>query len=37
MLGAVSIGKATIIALDDVPILVTDPWIGNEDEAYLGS
>lgn len=37
MLGAVSIGNATIIALDDVPILATDPWIGDEDEAYFGS
>ncbi|MEE9412736.1 MAG: hypothetical protein V3V22_06745 [Methylococcales bacterium] len=37
MLGAVSIGNATIIVLDDVPILATDPWIGDEDEAYFGS
>ena len=30
-------GNATIIAYDDVPILATDPWIGDEDSAYFGS
>lgn len=32
-----TIGNATIIAYDDGPVLVTDPWIGDEDPAYFGS
>ena len=30
-------GNATIIAYDNKPVLVTDPWIGDEDSAYFGS
>jgi len=30
-------GNATIIAYDHLPILATDPWIGDEDSAYFGS
>ena len=30
-------GNATIIAYDNLPILATDPWIGDEDSAYFGS
>ena len=33
-----TIGNATLIAYDDfVPILSTDPWFGDEDDAYFGS
>ena len=33
-----TIGNATLIAYDDfVPILTTDPWFGDEDDAYFGS
>jgi len=35
MVGFETIGNATIIAYDDVPILATDPWINGE--AYFGS
>ncbi len=37
MLGVMTIGNATLIALDDTPVLTTDPWVGDEDEAYFGS
>ena len=37
MLGVKTIGNATLIAFDERPVLVTDPWLGNEDEAYFGS
>ena len=30
-------GNATIIAYDDLPIIATDPWYGDEDSAYFGS
>jgi hypothetical protein len=30
-------GNATIIAYDNLPVLATDPWIGDEDSAYFGS
>ncbi|OGT45964.1 MAG: hypothetical protein A3E83_02685 [Gammaproteobacteria bacterium RIFCSPHIGHO2_12_FULL_41_20] len=30
-------GNATIIAYDGKPVLVTDPWFGDEDPAYFGS
>ena len=33
-----TIGNATLIAYDEaVPILSTDPWFGDEDNAYFGS
>lgn len=32
-----TIGNATLIVLDPDPLLVTDPWIGDEDDAYFGS
>jgi hypothetical protein len=37
MLGVKTIGNATLIAYDEVPILATDPWFGDEDEAFFGS
>ena len=37
MLGVKSIGNATIIAYDEKPILSTDTWFGEEDDAYFGS
>lgn len=37
MLGATTIGNATLIAYEDKPILATDPWLGDEDPAYFGS
>jgi len=37
MIGAQTIGNATLIAYDDVPILSTDPWLGSNDYAYFGS
>jgi hypothetical protein len=37
MLGIKTIGNATLIAYDDVPILATDPWFGDEDSAFFGS
>ena len=30
-------GNATIIVYDEVPLLATDPWIGDEEPAYFGS
>ena len=35
MVGFETIGSATIIAYDDVPIVATDPWINGD--AYFGS
>ena len=35
MIGAQTIGNATLIAYDDKPILSTDPWLGSEDYAYF--
>ena len=33
-----SIGNASLIFKEnDIPILVTDPWVGDEDPAYFGS
>ena len=33
-----TIGNATLIAYDNfVPVLSTDPWFGDEDDAYFGS
>ena len=33
-----TIGNATLIAYDNnLPILSTDPWFGDEDDAYFGS
>jgi hypothetical protein len=37
MLGAITTGNATLIAVDGEPILATDPWMGDLDEAYFGS
>ena len=39
MLGVIAIGNATLIAMDDKPVLATDPWFGGKegDEAYFGS
>jgi hypothetical protein len=37
MIGAQTIGNATLIAYDGEPILSTDPWLGAEDYAYFGS
>jgi hypothetical protein len=37
MLGVKTTGNATLIAYDDVPVLATDPWFGDEDEAFFGS
>jgi hypothetical protein len=37
MLGVKTIGNATLIAFDEQPILATDPWFGDEDEACFGS
>ena len=37
MLGVQTIGNATLIAYDDVPILATDPWMGGDHYAYFGS
>ena len=36
MIGLNTIGNATIIAYDKIPIISTDPWL-NDDEAYFGS
>ena len=36
MIGLNTIGNATIIAYDKIPIIATDPWL-NDDEAYFGS
>ena len=37
MIGAQTIGNATIIAYDKTPILSTDPWLGSDHYAYFGS
>jgi len=37
MLGVQTIGNATLIAYDNVPILSTDPWMGGDHYAYFGS
>jgi hypothetical protein len=37
LLGVKTIGNATLIAFDGDPVLVTDPWIGDDDPAYFGS
>jgi hypothetical protein len=37
MIGIATIGNATLIAYDDIPVLSTDPWFGDEDPAYFGS
>ena len=37
MIGAQTIGNATLIAYDGAPILSTDPWLGSDDYAYFGS
>jgi hypothetical protein len=37
MLGVKTIGNATLIAFDGGPILATDPWFGDEDDACFGS
>ena len=37
MLGVKTIGNATLIAFDGGPILATDPWFGDEDDALFGS
>ena len=37
MIGAQTIGNATVIAYDKNPILATDPWLGLDHFAYFGS
>ncbi len=37
MIGAQTIGNATLIAYDKYPILSTDPWLGSDHYAYFGS
>ena len=37
MIGAQTIGNATVIAYDNNPILSTDPWLGDNHYAYFGS
>ena len=37
MIGAQTIGNATIVAYDKNPILSTDPWLGLDHYAYFGS
>ncbi len=37
LLGVRTTGNATLIAHDGIPVLVTDPWLGNEYSAYFGS
>ena len=37
MIGAQTIGNATVIAYDRKPILSTDPWLGSDHYAYFGS
>jgi len=38
MQSVTTIGNATLIAYDDnLPVLTTDPWFGDEDDAYFGS
>ena len=35
MIGAQTIGNATLIAYDQKPILSTDPWMGGDHFAYF--
>ena len=37
MIGAQTIGNATVIAYDKSPIIATDPWLGSDHFAYFGS
>ena len=37
MIGAQTIGNATVVAYDKNPILSTDPWLGLDHYAYFGS
>ena len=37
MIGVSSVGNATLIVHDEVPLLTTDPWLGETDPAYFGS
>ena len=37
MLDVATIGNATLIAYEDRPVLVTDPWLGGDCLAYFGS
>ena len=37
MIGAQTIGNATVVAYDKKPILTTDPWLGLDHYAYFGS
>ena len=37
MIGAQTIGNATIVGYDKNPILATDPWLGSDHYAYFGS
>ena len=37
MLGVQTIGNATLIAYDGIPVLSTDPWMGRDHYAYFGS
>ena len=37
MIGLSTIGNATLIAHDNIPVLATDPWFGDIDSAYFGS
>ena len=37
MIGAQTIGNATVVAYDKIPILSTDPWLGHDHYAYFGS
>ena len=37
MIGAQTIGNATVVAYDKIPILSTDPWLGSDHYAYFGS
>ena len=37
MLGVQTIGNATLVAFDGLPILSTDPWMGGDHYAYFGS
>ena len=37
MLKVTTTGNATLIAYDGKPVIVTDPWFGDEEPAYFGS
>ncbi|WP_089940995.1 hypothetical protein [Candidatus Entotheonella palauensis] len=37
MTSVTTIGNATMVIRDDEVVLVTDPWMGEEDHAYFGS